>query len=337
MNLIQRTCLLTALPLALVLGAAGLKAQTAGTPESSHATPDQLVDALNRAFGSHDSFRALYAKGIILQGTFTPSQEAASVSKAAHFQKSPTPITIRFSDFSGVPTVADADRMASPHGMAVKFYFPDDTEADIVAASYNGFPAANSDEFVAFINALAASGPDAQKPTPLDKFDADHPAAAAFMKDQNPPPLSLATESYFGVNSFKFTNAKGDVIFGRYQIRPVAEAAYLSKEDAAKAAPNYLMAEIKQRVEKAPVQFKLLVQVAEKGDAIANPSIAWPDTRKSIELGTIEIAKAMDDSAIAQRELVFLPTVMPDGIEPADPMIDARAHTYVESFSRRSQ
>ncbi|HKH81477.1 MAG TPA: hypothetical protein VKA03_07695 [Methylovirgula sp.] len=99
MNLIQRTCLLTALPLALVLGAAGLKAQTAGTPESSHATPDQLVDALNRAFGSHDSFRALYPKGIVLQGTFAPSQEAASVSKAAHFQKSPTPITIRFRIF----------------------------------------------------------------------------------------------------------------------------------------------------------------------------------------------------------------------------------------------
>jgi catalase len=335
MNFFQRLWLVSAL--AFILGPAGLHAQTAQPAEAPQATPDQLVDALNRAFGAHDEFRALYAKGIVLQGVFTPSPTAASVSKAQHFQKTPTPITIRFSDFSGAPTVADADPMASPHGMAIKFYFPNDTEADIVAASYNGFPAATTDEFLAFINALAASSADAPKPTPLDKFKAAHPAAAAFMKEQNPPPVSFATETYFSVNSFKFTNAKGDVIFGRYQIRPVGGAQFLNKDEAAKADPNYLMKEIKQRVEKAPVEFKLLVQVAEKGDDIANASIAWPDTRKTIELGTIKIAKAMDDSIIAQRELVFLPTVMPDGIEPADPMIDTRAHAYVTSFSRRQQ
>lgn len=329
---VQRICLASAL--ALALGASCLSAQT---PQAPQPTPQQLVDALNRAFGAHPEYRALYAKGILLQGQFIPSPAAASVSKAPHFQTASTPISVRFSDFSGDPAVADAAPLASPHGMAIKFYFPNDTEADIIAASYNGFPAATTDEFLAFIDALAASGPAAAKPTPLDKFEAAHPAAAAFMQDQNPPPESFATESYFGVNSFKFTNAKGDVVYGRYQIRPVAGDKFLGKDAAVKADPNYLLKEIKARLASGPVQFKLLLQIADKGDAIANPSIAWPDTRKTVELGTIEIAKLMDDNVIAQREIVFLPTVAPDGIDPADPMIEARARAYVESLSRRSQ
>ncbi len=341
MNPIKRVCILIALP--LVLGTVGLHAQTAEppqpaqTPPTTHTTPDGLVDALNGVFGAHPDYRAMYAKGIVLEGIFTPNPAAASITKAANFQKTPLPLMIRFSDFSGAPNISDADPSASPHGMAIKFYFPDDTEADIVANSYNGFPVATPDAFLAFLTALGASGPNVPKPTPLDKFLADHPSAAAYMKGQNPPPVSFATEPYFGVNTFKFTNAAGDVTYGRYQIRPVADTAFLSAENAARAEPNYLISEIIQRVHKAPVRFKLLLQLAEKGDDITNPSIAWPDSRKTVELGTIEIERSLGDSDIAQRRFVFLPTVMPDGIEPADPMIEMRARAEISSFSRRSQ
>lgn len=332
MNLIKLSCGLIALPLAIsVLCAEQLRAQTAA------ATPEQLVNALNGVFGVHPGFRAVHAKGIVLEGSFTPSATATSVSKAPHFQNVSVPVTIRFSNFAGVPTIADADPLASPHGMALKFHLPDGSETDIVTISYNGFPAATADEFLALLIALGTSGSDAPKPTPLDKFLADHPIAKAYLGGQNPPPVSFATLPYFGVNSFKFTNVSGNVTFGRYEIRPVADTQFLSKEDAAKAAPDYLMDEIRQRIGKGPIEFKLLVQVAEKDDEIANPSIAWPQTRKTVELGTIAITKAVEDSDAAQRKLLFLPSAVPTGIEPADPMIDVRSGAYAVSYSRRSQ
>ncbi len=46
--------------------------------------------------------------------------------------------------------------------------------------------------------------------------------------------------------------------------------------------------------------------------------------RARVELGTIEITKAVADNAAAEHQLLFLPGATPPGIEAADPMIKAR-------------
>ena len=158
--------------------------------------------------------------------------------------------------------------------------------------SYNGFPTATADEFRKLLIALAASGPNAPKPTPLEKFFETHPIAKTFLTAEKPAPVSYATMPYFGVNSFKLTNAKGDSTFVRYQMVPEGGAQYLTKEQLAAAGPNYLVDEIRKRVGGSPVRMKLQVQVADAGDKIDDPSIAWPDSRKTVELGEIEIDKA---------------------------------------------
>ena len=43
-----------------------------------------------------------------------------------------------------------------------------------------------------------------------------------------------------------------------------------------------------------------------------------------------------DDDA-ANKELLFMPTALPDGITAADPMIAARSGAYAESYGRRHQ
>jgi catalase len=308
-----------------------------GAEPDPHATPDQLVDALNGVFGKQTDNRAVHAKGVVLTGTFTPTLGASALSKAAHLESTAVPITVRFSDFAGVPTVPDADSNASPRGMAIKFQLPDGSETDLVAHSYNGFPTANADQFRALLIALAASGPDAPKPTALDKYFETHPIAKTFLTTQKAPPVSYATLPYYGVNSFKFTNAKGDSKFGRYQIVPEAGEQLLPKDQVAGAAPNYLIDEIAKRVADTPAKFKLLVQLAESGDKIDDPSIAWPDTRKTIELGEIAIDKPVADSDAAQRALLFIENAVPPGIEPADPMIDVRSAAYPVSYARRHQ
>jgi len=84
--------------------------------------------------------------------------------------------------------------------------------------------------------------------------------------------------------------------------------------------------------------FSLSAQLAEPGDQTKDPTKPWPAERKVVELGTITIIKAAPDSAAAEKPLLFLPTNVPDGIEPSDdPIIDTRTQAYAVSFGRRSQ
>src|SRR5688572_7219985 len=103
-------------------------------PVSQKSVPEQVVDAFNGVFGVHPGARATHAKGVVLEGTFTPSALATSVSKAAHLQKKKTPVpaTIRFSASTGLPTIPDTDPGTSPRGMALKFHLPNGSQTDIV-------------------------------------------------------------------------------------------------------------------------------------------------------------------------------------------------------------
>lgn len=85
--------------------------------------------------------------------------------------------------------------------------------------------------------------------------------------------MSYATLPYFGINSFKFYNAKGAVTFGRYQLRPVAGEHFLTQEQLATARLDYLTTEIRERVRRSPAKFKLMLQVAEKDDQIDDPIV----------------------------------------------------------------
>src|SRR5712691_8533618 len=213
--------LLAAVPLAVFLvNPTYAVAQEA--PASQKTMPEQIVDAFNGLFGVHPGARSNHAKGVVVEGMFTPSASAASVSKAAHLQKTKVPVTVRFSNSTGIPTIPDNDPGAGPRGIALKFNLPDGSQTDIVGHSFNGFPTATAEEFKDFLLALGASKPGSPQPTAFDKFLSTHPAAKAFVTTPKPPPVSYGTLAYFGVNTFKFTNTDGLVTFGRYQILPVA-------------------------------------------------------------------------------------------------------------------
>lgn len=313
--------------------AAGITAlsSSAQTKDQVH-TPAELVDSLHAAFGNHHS-RAVHAKGIILEGDFTPDAQAKELTKALHLQGQSCKVTVRFSNFTGIPDIPDNAAPANPRGMAIRFHLSDGSSSDLVTHSFNGFPVSNTDEFRALMLAIGASGPDATKPTALDKFLDLHPIAKTFLTTQKTP-ASFATISYFGVNSFKFTNAKNESHFVRYQIVPEKEEL-ITDAQRDKAGPSYLMDEIKTRVATHPVTFEMFAQVAESGDKIDNPSVAWPDTRKRVRLGQINITKLSANTVEEDKALVFIPSNVPDGIQTADPMLNLRSRAYPISAKER--
>src|SRR5262245_19897757 len=279
-------------------------------------TPAELVESMHSAFG-YNHCRAVHAKGIILEGEFTPDSHAREITKAPHLQGPTSKVTVRFSDFSGVPTIPDNDPMANPRGMAVRFELPGGATTDLVAHSFNGFPVSNTDDLRELMLAIAASGPCAAGPTALDRFLEFHPTAKAFLGAQKTP-ASFATISYYGVGSFKFINTKGEGHYVRYQLVPEAGEQLLTDEERQKQSANYLMDEIEARVAATPVGFALYAQVAERGDRINDPSIAWPENRKRVLLGRLEIKRLTANTPEEDRRLVFNPSNVPAGIETAD-------------------
>ncbi len=319
---------------ALVLASLMTAAPAIAAEPDARQTPAQLVDALHSAFGTHHA-RAVHAKGVVLEGTFVPTSDARALTSAALFGEGAVPITVRFSDFTGIPDIPDTLPDANPRGLAIKFRAHDGTETDIVTHSFNGFPTADADEFATFLRAIGASGPDAPKPTPIERFLATHPVAKAFVTSQKPPPESYATASYFGVNAFRFVDDRGRASFVRYRFVPQAGEHFLDAATLQSKGPDYLVDEIPLRVTRAPVRFDWYAQVAEAGDPIDDPSRAWPEGRRLVKLGTLTIDRPVADQAAASRALLFLPSRVPPGIEPADPMVARRTAAYPISFAAR--
>src|SRR5712671_2464316 len=160
----------------------------------------QLLDALDALFGLHAGFRPAHAKGLMCVGTFKPSAQAAGLTRAPHANRPSTPVTVRYSDSTGIPNIPDNDPAKSgPRGIAVRFHLADHVHTDIVAHSTNGFPVRTGEDFLEFLRAAAAFG--AGKPEVMGAFLAAHPGAKRFVEEPKPIPTSFAREAFFAVTS----------------------------------------------------------------------------------------------------------------------------------------
>jgi len=300
------------------------------------ALANALLQQFDQMFGLHPGYRAAHAKGVMLAGTFTPSPGAQKLTRAPHILRASTPVTARFSNSTGLPQIPDFAPDANPRGFAIRFDLADHVHTDIVSHSIDGFPTHDGNEFLELLRAVAASGPDAPSPKPIEKFLGTHPAALAFVQAPKPFPVSLAQETYFAVTAYAFTNAAGETRFGRYRIVPALGNKFLADAEVASLASNYHFDEIVTRVAKEPVRFKLVVQVAAPQDKTDDATVRWPESRDLIELGTVELNEAVRDSAAEQKHIIFDPIPRVDGIEAsADPLLELRAAIYLLSGRRR--
>jgi catalase len=299
--------------------------------------PQQIADAMVQLNGGiHPGFRFAHAKGLVLTGTFTPSPSARSVSRAAHLAGGPVPVTVRLSDGTGIPTVSDANPNTSPRGMAVRFALPKGGFTDIVSNSHNGFFVGTGSDFLAFVKAAAATTPTSPHPSPIEQFLGTHPRALKVVKESQALPRSFATLAFFGNNAFVFVDSAGVKRAGRYQIIPVAGVAHLDPAAAAKAGPDYLFDELRRRIARGPITYRLFVQLANPGDPTDDGSIVWPADRKRVELGTISVTTVAPDNEALQRSLAYNPMFITDGIELSDdPFPALRSAVYALSVAHR--
>ena len=100
---------------------------------AQEAQPEDLVNALNGVFGAHAKMRAAHTKGICVKGNFTPTAEAAALSKSPVFA-APVPLVGRFSLGGGNPMASDGQK-DNVRGIAMHFQLPDGGTSDLLLIS----------------------------------------------------------------------------------------------------------------------------------------------------------------------------------------------------------
>jgi catalase len=300
------------------------------------ALANDLIQIFDKIFGLHPGFRPAHAKGIMLAGSFTPSPEAGSLTRAPHMHRESTPVWVRFSDSTGVPVIPDNDPNANPRGIGIRFHLGERVHTDIIGHSTDGFPARNGEEFLEFLRAIASSDLSKFQGSPLEAFLGSHPKTLAFVQAPKPAPSSFAREEFFGITAMRFTNKDGQGRYGRYRITPVEGVDHLTDAAAGAKSANYLFDELTERVGKGPVQFRVAAQLANDSDIVNDATEHWPEDRTLSNLGTITLTKPVENNAHEQQWTIFDPIPRVDGIDASDdPLLELRAAVYLISGRRR--
>ncbi len=324
--------------IAAVVGAAASLSLARGEEKD---LAQQIFDTMVQVHGVAAGHRPVHAKGLVCAGTFTATKAGAGLSKAAHFQGTPVGVTVRFSDGSPEPLIPDNAANAGPRGMAIRFNLAGGDVTDIVAMSHNGFVVANGEEFLALQKSVVATDPSKPHPWPVEAFLGSHPRALKFVQDNATAPASFATQSFFSNDSFVFVSKEGTRQTGRYKILPAEGETFLTAEEAKEKGADYLVDDLKARLAKGPVKYRLVVQLANAGDVTSDPSLVWPEDRKTVEVGEIAIASVATGGELggsAEKVLAFDPINLTEGIEQSDDELPAlRSQVYALSAAYRGR
>jgi catalase len=298
---------------------------------------EQLIDAANAIYGAHPHSRAVHAKGIWCAGAFTATPQAATLTRAAHFQGEPVPALVRFSNAGGDPESNDAGREA--RGMAVKLRLPSGEEMDMLGTTNPAFATRTPEEFLELLQ-LRAPDPETGQPDmeKLGAFLAAHPesqpAIQAIIGAE--PPAGLAQLTFRSPHSFKFVNSDGEGTWVRYRWRPEAGEARISDDEARERGRDYLSEELAERLRSGPAGFDMVLQLAAEGDPLDDPTAIWPEDREEVVAGRLEVTEIVDDPESGDHIEVFDPVRVVDGIElSSDPILHARPRVYSVSAYRR--
>lgn len=296
---------------------------------------EALIDALNTVFGNH-KMRASHAKGHCVTGSFTPSPEAPAYSRAALFS-APSSVIGRFSIGGGNPKASDA--VQGGRGLALRFSGGEGDIADFVMLSVPVFFARTPAQFLGFLEARypgADGKPDPEKIKAFAEANPETSRQGAWLASHETP-ASYASTNYWAIHAFTLTNAEDATTTAKFKFIPKAGVVGLTSEEASAKSPDFYKDELKERFAQGPVEFEFVAIIGQDGDPTDDPTLLWPeDERKTVSLGTLEIADFEDDATCDAT--IFAPSNLPDGIAGPenDQIFPLRTPAYAVSFSRRT-
>ncbi len=319
--------------IAVVVGAgAAVFAYTAGWLSPERLTPGKLVAALAPPAGPALGHRRNHAKGICFTGEFAANGAGSELSRAQVFVRGQYPVVGRFN--LGTPAPDAPDATVRVRGLGIRIATPDGQEWRSAMINAPIFAVSTPQGFYDLLIASGSKDPDAMK-----NFIAAHPEFGPFggWAKNGPWTASYAEDRFNGLNSFIFVDNSGAEHAVRWSLLPAAKPADVAPDDLAKRGPDFLEQEIVQRVAGGPQSWTMTVTVAGPGDPTADPTKAWPEDRRTVEVGTLTVQKIEAEQDGPCRDINFDPTILPAGIRTSDdPFPAARSSAYAKSYDLRT-
>jgi len=282
-------------------------------------------------------YRRAHGKGICFDGVYHSNGNIEKFSTARVFSNSNMPVIGRFSIGSPNPHAADNSTQTVSIALLIR---PDDQSQ--WRMKLNNFPYFATRTPEGFLELIAAFkvDPKTGKPDPVRvaKFFKDYPEArkAVEQQDKMPLPSSFSSSEYYSINAFILVNSSGEKQPFRWSMRPHSKFINLTKEQHAQADHDFLFKDIKKKLDKSPLYWDLVIQLAKPEDPIDDPSQPWPENREEIIAGVLEVKHVTDQENGDCRDINFDPTLVPSGIKLSnDPVLAARAGIYSHSYNAR--
>ncbi|MBP2110262.1 catalase family peroxidase [Paenibacillus silagei] len=307
--------------------------QSAADTREHPALAAEAVDAIENLSGVHPGYRRAHAAGVCCRGFFRPSGLGKEFTEAEHLQEQQVNAIIRFSGSSTDPALADL--LSPAKGMAVQFILPDGGVTNLVGVTVPVFFARTPESFIDIIQTAhrlrtGTLGPIELMKEIVSHFSESKDALLAVRRLK--PPASYAECHYHCIHAYVLVNAEGRQQPVRFEWVPETGVRTLTLEEAAQQPDRYLEDELELRFKDEPAIFQLVAVLGEEGDATDDPTRAWPEDRRRIDLGRLHISEIYPDPTY----LLMDPTILTTGMLLSDdPILKFRSAAYAESYGRR--
>lgn len=333
---------------------------------AGRVSSEQMLDAFKADAPGHvPGTRWAHTHGVGVVGHFVASDVARQYCVADHFQGHAVPVTVRLSDGSSDPE--RHDERPDTRGLAVKFHDRDGTDHDLLSMTLPVFGARTREEFLEVSKAFEPKPlppqpgwfrrhildpimlRQAPPPMPpgvtmsggpgLAKYAGTHAFARAFVIDAGAAqvPVSWARTAYHAVHTFIAVGPDGERRYVRFNWQPVDGVFPVPPAEMPKLATDFLTKEMQERLQRAPARFTLRMAIGDPGDAVNDPTEAWPVTRRTITMGILYLEEMAEKRGVDVEQLSYNPMRLPAGIEPSDDeILHARGAIYARACGERS-
>src|SRR5450759_2942738 len=298
--------------------------------------------------------RVVHAKGAGAHGYFQVYKSMSPYTKAKFLQdpEKKTPVFVRFSTVTGGR--GSADTVRDPRGFAVKFY-TEEGNYDLVGNNLPVFFISDAVKFPDMVHDFKAA-PDSNIPSASSSHDSfwdfisltpESTHMIIWLFSDRGTPKSYRMMEGFGVNTYKWVNAKGKAICVKYHWKPKLGVQTLDRHEATKLAgedPDYLVRDLRNAIAKGQdVEFELFVQLMEIEDELKqdfdplDPTKTWPEDKFPLmPVGKMVLNKNPDNFFVEVEQAAFCPASIVPGIEfSADKLLQGRTFSYADTQRHR--
>ena len=294
--------------------------------------------------------RVVHARGVGAQGEFVVTHDVAGLTKAAFLAKpgEKTPVFVRFSTV--VLPKGSADAARDVRGFSVKFYTTEGNY-DLVGNDIPVFFIRDAIKFPDFIHAIKPSPvTNVQEPERFFDFFSASPEATnmlTYLFSDQGTPASFRTMDGFGVNAFKWVNAKDEVFYVKYKWRSLQGLKNNTDEEAKMISgmePAALTKDLLEAIKNgAYPSWELMVQVLKPEelrkfdfDPLDDTKV-WPESMVPFQaVGKMTLNRFPENFFESTEQVAFNVGSYVPGIEPSeDKMLQGRNFSYSDTQRHR--